>query len=338
MNTTYILEFIKAQFDEIPNSNSPQCGEALLMISAYILEQIENEPNVFTHSPDERSLRRAFSYCSKISRILTGFANTHSSPIEQKAKQALSAITENEAKLKSVQHDCEECENSAESIKKQRLVLESANSALLAAQVTLEARKADFEVLLAKIESLHQIQSDITDEKIAALRSEIVALEPTVQKRQLEYEELVSQHNTLSKKVTELMALFETANKEDEKLSEDIRIKQIELEKLKNTISTHKQSIIDLTAAIQKANEEYTEMQALIEANNKIAKAIQSSGYTIDDRSSHDSFYRRVDDLNHRAMELESEYDLLLKKVLNEANALLQKISQRQEPNYTGGE
>lgn len=337
MNITYILDIIKLQFNEISNSDSPQCGETLLMISAFILNQIKNEPNVFTNSSNKQ-LRRAFLYCSKISRILTSFANQYSTPITQKAQQILNTIAENEVKIKNIQHDCEKCETGSESIFKQKCVLESANSALLSAQSTLEARKTDFDSLSNKIESLRKIQSNITDEKILILRTEIDELEPLIQKRRLKYEKLANHRDALSKKVKEFTTLITTVQNDDEILSEKILIKQLEFEKLKNMIATHKQNITDLTTAIQKANNEYTEMKALIETNYKIAKAIQNSGYTIDDKTSPDSFYRKVEDLNQQAKKLESEYDLLLKNVLNEANALLQKISQRQEPDYLGGE
>lgn len=338
MNITYILEFIKAQFDGISDPNSAESGVALLMISEYLLEQVENEPTIFNASADDRVLRRSFLYCSKISRILGNFAKQYSAPIAQKAQQALSTITENEHKLQEVQRECENCETRAETIQIQTKELENSNNNLLTAQSILEARQSEYDTLLSKLESLRRIQTDITDEKLTTLRHEIESLEPQVKKRQTELDDLTAHHKTLSGMLNELISVITATQDDDKILAAEIQRRTDELDALKKTVSTHRQEITNITSAIKKADEEYNELKELIEANNRIANAIQASGYEIDDKSSPDSFFRRVDTLNQQARDLEIEYDQLLKNILKEANALLQAIAQRQEPNYLGGD
>lgn len=337
MNITYILEFIKTQFDGISDPDSAESGETLLMISEYLLEQIENEPAVFTESADDRALRRSFLYCSKISRILSGFAKQYSTPITQKAQKALSVIDENANTLQEIRQECENCETRAKTIMEQQHELESSNNDLFTAQSSLEARQKEYDTLSLKLESLRKIQTEITDEKLTVLRSEIETLEPQVKKRQAEFDELTKHCKTLSGKSDELIKLITTAQNDEKKLAEEIQHKTGELDALQKTISAQRQEITDLTSAVQKANDEYNELAELIKANNRIADAIKANGYVINDRSDSNSFFRRVDELNQQARDLEAEYDRLLKNILDETEALLQAVSKRQEPNYTGG-
>ena len=337
MNVEYILNYIKTQFGGVEDQNSPEFGQMVLMISGFLLEQVENEPFAFTKNPDDRSLRRSFLHCSKISRILNSFADQYSSPIAQKAQNALNTVAENAKTLSKIQHDCEELENSAEMISKQKRELEDANSTLLNAQTMLKKRRTEFDELTSTIDSLKKIQSEITDEKLNLLHQEVDKLEPEVQDRQREYDALRSRHEELSKQLSEIKHKVSNSKDKEKQLNEQIQQKKDEFETLKNKIDTQKKDITDLVSAIKNANDEWNELHELIEANNKISKAIQSKGYTVDDRSNSDSFFRKVETLNRQASDLEAEYNSLLKNILNEANELLKNLAKRQEPNYLGG-
>ena len=111
--------------------------------------------------------------------------------------------------------------------------------------------------------------------------------------------------------------------------------KQAELERQQRELGSLRQrvaALTELSAMIDAAGDEWDELRAVTEANQRIADAIEQSGYVADDRTSPDSFHVRVEELSAQAQLVSEDYNALLGAVLEDARALQRQIQRRQEP------
>lgn len=337
MNVNYIRDFINNQLGNVQDHDAPDAGQTLLTISAFLLEQIQKEPAAFTRAADDRALRRAFVQCGTIAQILSEFSRQYSAPITQKAQRLLGAIQETSTELERVQKDCSDCETRAGELRDQKDALEDANRDLLARQQQLEARKNELTALTEKLDELHRLDAETAEEKLSAMRTEIEQSEPEILRRQEVFETLHAQIEEITRQLKEIGQSISEAEKQNNRLNDERQQKEDSLNALNASISRQQQQMQELAAAIDQAGETLAGLQELTEANSKIAEAIIANGYVLDDRTNPDSFYARTDDLNRQAKALEEAYDTLLRNVLADARKLLNNLSDRQEPGYTGG-
>lgn len=111
--------------------------------------------------------------------------------------------------------------------------------------------------------------------------------------------------------------------------------KQAELERQQQELGSLRQrvaALTELSAMIDAAGDEWDELRAVTEANQRIADAIEQSGYVADDQTSPDSFHVRVEELSAQAQLVSEDYNALLGAVLEDARALQRQIQRRQEP------
>ena len=332
MNINYISRFINEQISSINDPDAPETGEMVLMLSSFLLEQIKEDPSVFANAADERALNRTFRHCSKNARLLGEFSDKYGETISQKAQTTLNAIKENDKKLTKVQQDCDTYEASIKELQTKIKQLESQNGEMLAMKDDLEALSNEYSNLSGVIAHYQKIQSEITEDILSSMKTQISETEPEIQRLQKEYNDLHSRTESLSEQLAEFHQLIESSKEKEALLQKDIGEKNTQLDELKKNISNYTQQAQELTLEIDSAGKEYEELQEIIDANNKISDAIRNSGYILTDKTSRDSFYVHIDKLKERAQAIENEYDDILKHVLADARKLLADLSKRQKP------
>lgn len=156
--------------------------------------------------------------------------------------------------------------------------------------------------------ALDTVQSG--DAQLEAIRQECVQYEQQIQETQAVQEQLRSANAELLAKQSELER------------------QQQELEALRGQVAM----LTELSALIDAAGDEWDELRAVVDANQRIADAIERSGYVADDRTNPDSFHVRVEELSRQAQEVSEDYNALIGAVLEDARALQRQVQRRQEP------
>gem|GEM_PF-5940731 len=344
MNFSDIRYFIENQLREAEqHPDSPEAGEALLLVADYLMEQVQAQPDAFTKTSG-RELRRNFLRCGSIARRTAGFADQYSAPVAQEAASSLDAVKENSRKMEKIQEDCKTAEENLsilqqqeEKIREQNQILQKDNTALLTQEKTLLERKQESETLRQRIQECSRILEEVTDQKLENMRRDLEQTEPDALA-------LKEKQNALLKKLQEAQIRIQNLTEDIDRIQQQtrqIQEKQIpeaekQLAEIRSQNRAAAQTSSELLAAITEAGAEYEEFQALLEENQRIADRLLESGFVLDDRKNSDSFYARVDAVNRRAKEITEEYNTLLRNVITDARTLYQKILDRQEPAYKG--
>ena len=341
MNFSDIRYFIENQLKEAEqHPDSPEAGDALLLLADYLLEQVQNQPDAFTQTSG-RELRRKFLRCSSMSRRISTFADEYGGAVAQETASSLTAIAQNYKKIEALRKDCESAEQQLDTLQKQEQeihkqaqTLEQKNAALLAQKSALQKREQEAESLRKCIQECQRILTEITDQKLETMRDELKQLKPKSAQQKEQHDTLFQKLQELKKYSHDVQENIRQITKETDNIQQKISESETQLSELRNQKNIAEQTCTNLLRTIDEAGKEYEEFQELLKENRRIADRILKSGFVLDYRNSSDSFYVRIETLAHRAEDITEEYNTLLKNVLTDAKTLYQKILERQEPAY----
>jgi len=342
MNFSDIRYFIENQLRSAEQRpDSPEAGDAMLMMADYLLEQVQTQPDAFTQTSG-RELRRKFLRCGSIARRVGSFADLYGESISQEAASSIAAIAENAQKIQKIQQDCETIEENLPVLQEQETdlknkiqQLEQENAALLEQESALLERKKETDLLYARIQECQHILTEITDQKLQEMRTELMEIEPDAVGLKSQYDDLLQKLHEAQDRIDTVQSETEAIqNQVNLLLKEQIPEAEEQLANIRKQKNSAEQTYSGLLSAINEAGKDYEELQALLEENRKIAERILESGFVLDDKNSPDSFYVQIQTVTQQANEITEKYNRLLQNVLTDARTLYQKILDRQEPNY----
>ena len=133
MNIEFLRQYADNQFAGMQGLPADEAGTEVLRLADYLLEQLEQEPEVFA-AADEKSLHRAFLQCSKAARRLSGFAEQYGGGAPERSRKALDTIRDSAARIDAMQEQTRELLAAQEELR-------TVHAQLLANQSALEQQK-----------------------------------------------------------------------------------------------------------------------------------------------------------------------------------------------------